>query len=70
VQIIPGRDVLASNRKARPVIRQCTFVGAAVAIGICAVGAFADLDTGNSSATAVPSRPAPAESLANSASAD
>ena len=62
VQIIPGRDVRAGNCKARRVIRQCTFVGAAVAIGICVVGAFgANLDTGNSSATAVLSRPAPAD---------
>ena len=46
MQIIPGRDVQTGNRKARRVIRQCTFVGAVVAIGIGAVGTFgADLDT-------------------------
>jgi hypothetical protein len=69
VQIIPGRDVRAGNPKTRRVIRQCTFVGAAVAIGICAVGAFADLDTGNSSAT-LPVAARAGGSLANSASPD
>jgi len=59
VQIIPGRDMRAGNRKARRVIRECTSVDAAVAIGTCAVGA--DLDTGNSSTTAVLWRPAPAD---------